>query len=55
MKKNVYTLHNRVRLIRVLHGLERRKGIREEEEGEIDEKGRNRWQIVKPKIWRQSS
>ena len=30
-------------------------GIYVEREGEKDERGRNRWQVVQPKIWRQSS
>ena len=47
MKKDVYALHNRVRLIGVLHDLEKGEGIREEEEfmrreKERDEKGGNR-------------
>jgi len=38
-----------------------RRGIRKggeiyvEGEGEKDESGRDRWQVVQPKIWRQSS
>jgi len=41
--------------------LGRRRGSRKagviyvEGEGEKDERGRNRWQVVQPRIWRQSS
>jgi len=44
--------------MRVLHRLEgggEGGGIYVEGEGEKDERGRNRWQVVQPKIWRQSS
>jgi len=55
VKEEEYALHNEFRRMKVLHRNRKVGGINVEREGEKDERDRNRWQAVQPKIWRQSS
>jgi len=59
VKEDKYTLHNRVNegpaSLGGRRGNRKGGGIYVEGNGEKDERNKNRWQVVQPKIWRQSS